>query len=180
MKSDRLTLLKPPLHNTLNMLNFAKHLSRRSLLGCLLVFSLLLSGCGDGDEATGSTTNEFVLSPKNLVGAVFLITYSDSRAFTFTVTDSVAVGLTRSDGKPVTHWSADGYNTPVLALDIAYGAYTETVPDNGDNVYDYYLFSFTSKTGGIVQIREDVTLNTFPETLVQTGTFTFTTYPPSG
>ncbi len=146
-----------------------------------MLLSVFLSGCGGGgDETTGSVTSTQVLSPKNLVGAVFLVTYTDSRSFTFTVTDSVAVGLTRSDGKQVTNWKVDGYGTPVLGIEIAYGAYTENVPDNAFNVFDYYIFTFTSKTEGLLTLRENTSPSTFNDTLVQAGTFKFTTYPPTG
>lgn len=150
-------------------------------LGLVAASALFFSGCGGGGD-DGQAPTAPILAPNNLFNSVLVINYGDGRSFTFTITDASASGISRSDGTPITAWDSTGQGTSVLFINVAYGAFTTEAPANLDNVFDSYGMVFTTKTTGTVAIKEDVTSNTFNDTSVPvlSGTFTFTTYPPTG
>ena len=150
-------------------------------LGLVMTSALLLTGCGGGSNAAEAPKAP-TLAPNNLNNSVLLINYPDGRSFTFTITDASQTGLARNDGKTITSWSATGHGTTVLFLNVIYGAFTNESPANLDNVYDSYGMVFATDTTGTVAIREDTTSNSFndPANVVLAGSFTFTTYPPTG
>lgn len=155
--------------------------ARRLVPGFLLAVSLLfIAGCGGGggdsssSSSGGSTTT---LGPKTLVGGVIVMNYGDGRSFTYTITSTAANGVSRSDGRTSTNWTQAGLATPVLTLDVAYGAFT---PGDLNNVFDDFGLNFSTKTTGTFVLREDITSATFATKTPISGTFTFTTYPPNG
>jgi len=157
-----------------------KSLTRFPRLAFLLLIGplLLTGGCGGGGSSPSSTTTTAtVVAPKNLIGAVIVMNYADGRSFTFTFNSANANGVSRSDGRVTTNWIGDGYVTPVLAINLAYGAF---IPGSLDNVFDAYALTFSTATTGVFALRENTTSNTFASTAVIFGTFTITTYPPNG
>ncbi len=153
----------------------------RSLALLLLTVPVLLAGgCGGGgggSSTTTSTPSTTIVAPANLVGAVIVFNYADGRSYTITVNNGTATGVTRSDGKTTTNWVGAGYSSPVLTLDLAYGAFTA---GSLDNVFDDYGLTFVTKTTGSISLRENTTSRTFSTTTPIGGTFTITTYPPNG
>ncbi len=153
----------------------------RSLALLLLTVPVLLAGgCGGGGgggSTTTSTPSATIVAPANLVGAVIVFNYADGRSYTITVNNGTATGVTRSDGKTTTNWVGAGYSSPVLTLDLAYGAFTA---GSLDNVFDDYGLTFVTKTTGSISLRENTTSRTFSTTTPIGGTFTITTYPPNG
>lgn len=160
------------------LLSLVRHRLARVIF--LSLSLLTIAGCGGGGDSSsggssgGSTT---VLGPKTLVGAVIVMTYGDGRSYTYTITSANANGVTRSDGKTSTNWTQAGLSSPVVTLDIAYGAFT---PGSLNNVFDDFGLNFSTQTTGNFTLREDVTSNTFATKTPLSGTFTFTTYPPNG
>jgi hypothetical protein len=139
---------------------------------------LLLGGCGGGGSDTPTTnTSTAVVGPKTMVGAVVTMTYSDGRTYTFNFASAAANGVTRSDGKATTNWTSAGQSSPVVTIDLAYGAFTA---GSLNNVFDDYGLTFTTKTTGTITLRENTTSNTFQSTSPMAGSFTITTYPPNG
>lgn len=155
--------------------SWARHLA----LTLLVILPGFIAGCGGGGGGSTSTTTSSttILAPNTLVGAVIVMNYSDGRSFTFTINNGLAAGVTRSDGKTSTNWTGAGYATPVLTLDVAYGAFTQ---GSLNNVFDDYGLNFVTKTTGSISLRENTTSNTYASSPVIGGTFTFTTYPPGG
>ena len=143
----------------------------------LLALPLFLAGCGGsgGDApASSQTTN---LAPKSLIGGVMVANYPDGRSFTITINSSAANGVTRSDGKVTTNWIATGYGTGIMSIQLAYGAFTA---GSLNNVFDDYTLTFTDKSTGVLQIRENTTSATYSTSPILTGNFRFSTYPPAG
>ncbi len=146
----------------------------------LLGASLLLAGCGGGGGDSTPATPTAILAPKSLVGAVLLVNYGDGRSFTLNFNSGSPNGITRSDAKTSTNWIASGYGEQAMAIDIAYGAFANTAPENLSNVFDKYVLTFLTKTTGQCVLRENITSSSFSTSVPIACTFTFTTYPPGG
>lgn len=147
---------------------------RGTLLHSLLSSSLLLfTGCsgGGGDD---STTTAAAVAPSSLSGSVVLLNYSDSRSYALTFTSTRGSGVSRSDGRTSTAWNGSGYETAVLSLELAYGAYSS---QSSNNIVDRYMLTFSSQKSGTFTLRENTTANSASSSALISGTFTFTTYP---
>lgn len=154
--------------------------TRSRALRCAPLAALLLfiAGCGGGDGGgSGTVPSSQIVGPKTMVGAVIVFNYGDGRSYTVTISSSNSNGVTRSDGKVTTNWTSAGLQSPIVTLDLAYGAFT---PGNLNNVFDDYGMTFATKTSGTITLRENTTSNTFASTTPIGGTFTITTYPPNG